>query len=192
MSTYEGTDTPSTYHSLPLLRRSFDTDFVILRPVEHNTTDPSVTRPAQRHQRPDLSTFFATLSEISPQSSDQRTRPHAVPVPADVSAAFYSLAEAFAVMRRGGDYEAGQPLNLRDAAAGTGTGTTQDEAAHDLLTTMIQSLLQSADMPPREVEGVSEEFCDSTFADNLPAKDRGAFSYPATSLTNSVAVSILV
>lgn len=134
--------------------------------VEHNTTDPSISRPAQRLQRPDLSTFFATLSEISPQSNDQRTRPHAVPVPADVSAAFYSLAEAFAVMRRGGDYEAGEPLNLREAEAGA--GTAESEAAHDLLTTMIQSLLQGADMPPREVEGVSEEFCDSTFATSLP------------------------
>ena len=31
-----------------------------------------------------------------------------------------------------------------------------------LLGQMIQILLQEADAPPREVEGVSEEFCDGT------------------------------
>lgn len=31
-----------------------------------------------------------------------------------------------------------------------------------LLTDMIRILLREADEPPREVEGVSEEFCDGT------------------------------
>ena len=42
-----------------------------------------------------------------------------------------------------------------------GTDNTDSETGRDLLTTMIQSLLAQADMPPREVEGVDEEFCDS-------------------------------
>ncbi|KAE8151209.1 hypothetical protein BDV25DRAFT_98682 [Aspergillus avenaceus] len=107
--------------------------------VEHNTTDPSNT-PTNR-RRPDLSTFFSTLSEITPDTD--RSRPHAVPVPRDISAAFYSLAEAFNVMRRDG------------SAAEQGT-----DANPELLTEMIQSLLREAETPPREVEGVSEEFCD--------------------------------
>lgn len=121
--------------------------------VEHNTTDPSTTSStAHRRRRPDLSTFFATLSEISnPEAS--RHRQHAVPVPGDISAAFYSLAEALEVMRReGGDVR-------------TGAGVQEGgQGGEDLLTTMIQSLLSEADTPPREVEGVSEEFCDGTFS----------------------------
>lgn len=48
-------------------------------------------------------------------------------------------------------------------------GTTGDEQGQgqagpesedgDVLTQMIQTLLQEADTPPKEVEGVSEEFC---------------------------------
>ncbi|KAJ5923266.1 hypothetical protein N7454_008511 [Penicillium verhagenii] len=112
--------------------------------VEHGTADPasnpqSTTRP----RRPDLSTFFATLSEISPDPDHPDHRPHAVPVPGDISAAFFSLAEALHQMRRDGE---------RDGQDG-----------EDLLTQMIQNLLSGADMPPREVEGVSEEFCDCEY-----------------------------
>lgn len=42
--------------------------------------------------------------------------------------------------------------------AGEGEGEGEDR---DVLTQMIQALLQDADTPPKEVEGVSEEFCDS-------------------------------
>lgn len=42
-----------------------------------------------------------------------------------------------------------------------GTDTADSDTGHDLLTTMIHSLLAQADTPPREVEGVDEEFCDS-------------------------------
>jgi hypothetical protein len=67
-----------------------------------------------------------------------------------VSAAFYSLAEAFEVMRR----------QASDAITESG-GSTEGPNGEDLLSQMIQSLLAEADTPPREVEGVSEEFCDS-------------------------------
>ncbi|KAJ5173240.1 hypothetical protein N7492_005833 [Penicillium capsulatum] len=112
--------------------------------IEHNTTDPSAPTQNTRRRRPDLSTFFATLSEITPGPDH---RPHAVPVPGDISAAFYSLAEALEVMRR--DAGNPQPQDGEDPAH-----------SEDLLTRMIQTLLSEADTPPREVEGVSEEYCD--------------------------------
>ncbi|KAJ5550077.1 Zinc finger RING-type [Penicillium sp. DV-2018c] len=118
---------------------------------EHNTTDPS-TAQTPRRRRPDLSTFFSALSEITPAPDH---RPHAVPVPGDVSAAFYSLAEALEMMRRDAD---SAPADAQEE--GTGTETASSDTGRDLLTTMIQSLLAQADTPPREVEGVSEEFCD--------------------------------
>ncbi|KAJ5669634.1 hypothetical protein N7462_010704 [Penicillium macrosclerotiorum] len=118
--------------------------------IEHNTTDPAAETRSQRRRRPDLSTFFATLSEITPGPDH---RPHAVPVPGDVSAAFYSLAEAFEVMRR--DARAAVAPEGEEGHNGD-DNTTSDE----LLTRMIQTLLSDADTPPREVEGVSEEFCD--------------------------------
>lgn len=144
MSTYDGNSSPNLINH-PTNHQ----------PVEHNTDDPSV-HTAPRRRRPDLSTFFATLSEISPDES--RTRPHAVPVPRDVSAAFYSLADALEVMRRegggGGATESGQGLGQAEAGP-EGEGS-------DVLSQMIQTLLREADTPPTEVEGVSEEFCDGT------------------------------
>lgn len=67
-----------------------------------------------------------------------------------MSAAFYSLAEAFEVMRR------------QASAIISESGASTDGAnSEDLLSQMIQTLLAEADTPPREVEGVSDEFCDS-------------------------------
>jgi hypothetical protein len=74
-------------------------------------------------------------------------------VPGDISAAFYSLAEALEMMRR----DAGAEPHTH-AQEDTDNGNT--DHSNDLLTTMIQSLLSQADTPPREVEGVNEEFCD--------------------------------
>lgn len=142
---------PSSYCSVltPFLSSSLT--------VEHNTLseqqqqqNTTTTRP----RRPDLSTFFATLSEISPRPAESRTRIHAVPVPADVSAAFRSLAEAFDVMRR----------NLEVGGGQNGDGQGEGEG---LLSEMITALLREAETPPREVEGVSEEFCDGTYSIHL-------------------------
>ncbi|KAI9372880.1 hypothetical protein BJX61DRAFT_414141 [Aspergillus egyptiacus] len=132
--------------------------------VEHNTTDPSsATNPSTRRRRPDLSTFFATLSEISPDES--RSRRHAVPVPRDISAAFYSLAEALNIMRREGEGGAPPDTNSDPAAASFATlnpdGTPIQVHGEDLLAQMIQTLLRDAEAPPTEVEGVNEEFCDA-------------------------------
>ncbi|PYI33158.1 hypothetical protein BP00DRAFT_392993 [Aspergillus indologenus CBS 114.80] len=137
--------------------------------VEHNTTDPSSTTPntttttgtttSTHPRRPDLSTFFATLSEITPDATTSTHRPHAVPVPRDISAAFYTLAEALNVMRRDGG------ATIAAAAAGGIPSFGPEETdttghGNELLTEMIGSLLQAAERPPKEVEGVSEEFCD--------------------------------
>ena len=43
---------------------------------------------------------------------------------------------------------------------GTGEGGETGDEGRDLLTQMIGSLLSGANAPPKEVEGVSEEFCD--------------------------------
>jgi hypothetical protein len=55
-------------------------------------------------------------------------------VPGDVSAVFRSLAEAFDLMRRDNEGEGG------------------------LLDSMIDALIDAAERPPREVEGVDEEY----------------------------------
>lgn len=80
-----------------------------------------------------MSSFLSHLSEVSP--SDDRHRPDAVPVPADVSALFRSLAEAFQTMQR-----------------------DNDNADSDLLGNLIDTLMESAEHPPREVKGVDEEY----------------------------------
>ena len=86
-----------------------------------------------------------------------------------MSAAFYSLAEAFEVMRR-------QVSGAMEEGAVSALSAEGDEQhSDDLLTQMIQSLLSEADTPPREVEGVSEEFCDSKQA---PFDTRPRFERP--------------
>lgn len=86
-----------------------------------------------------------------------------MPVPGDVSAAFRSLAEAFDYIRREHD--------VGNAGAGLGPG---GEGGHDpaLIDQMIETLLQGADMPPREVEGVNEEFCDGTILEDSPSDQK--------------------
>ncbi|PLN81934.1 hypothetical protein BDW42DRAFT_193330 [Aspergillus taichungensis] len=129
--------------------------------VEHSTPDLSApSQSSQRRRRPDLSTFFAKLSEIS--SDEARSRPHAVPVPGDISAAFYSLADALNVMRRegeGGGIPSGNGVPDLGAAFHSG-GAAASVHGDDLLAQMIQTLLSEAETPPKEIEGVSEEFCD--------------------------------
>lgn len=55
-------------------------------------------------------------------------------------------------MRRDG--QGGVPVT------GTEGAGTEEGANPDILSQMIRTLLRDADMPPREVEGVNEEFCD--------------------------------
>ncbi|KAL6249137.1 hypothetical protein RBB50_004200 [Rhinocladiella similis] len=99
--------------------------------TEHATDSASQEQTQPR--RPDMSSFLSHLSEVRPP--DDRHRPDAVPVPGDVSALFRSLAEAFQTMQR-----------------------DNDNADSDLLTNLIDTLMSSAEHPPREVKGVDEEY----------------------------------
>ncbi|KAI1609793.1 hypothetical protein EDD36DRAFT_55999 [Exophiala viscosa] len=101
--------------------------------TEHAADEPSHNQNQPR--RPDLSSFMSLLHEITPDRPEDRAREHAVPVPGDVSAAFRSLAEAFQFMQR-----------------------DNDNADSDLLGNMIETLMSSAEHPPREVKGVDEEY----------------------------------
>jgi len=102
-------------------------------PGEHATDAPS--RSQNHPRRPDLSSFLALLSEITPDRPESRAREYAVPVPDDVSAAFRSLAEALQVMQRDNEH-----------------------ADSDLLGNMIEALVSQAEHPPKEVKGVDEEY----------------------------------
>ncbi|KAL3452588.1 hypothetical protein BJX65DRAFT_303407 [Aspergillus insuetus] len=135
--------------------------------IEHNTADPSNPTQPSRSRRPDLSTFFATLSEVS--SDENRSRQGAVPPPGDISALYYSLAEGLTAMRLngGGSYYSLDINQIREQLANQADNpilpeadNTSAEHGDDLLQEMIQILLQRVDRPPKEVEGVSEEFCD--------------------------------
>lgn len=99
-----------------------------------------------------MSTFFSHLSSISPDASEPRVRAGAVPVPGDISAAFRSLAEVFEVMRQDHEGGAGFTHDSTDHPLAAG------ELGDDLLSNMISALLQNADTPPSDVQGVSEEF----------------------------------
>ncbi|PGH17376.1 hypothetical protein AJ80_04831 [Polytolypa hystricis UAMH7299] len=132
------------------------------RDTSADTTTTAATGPSHAPpRRPDLSTFFATLNEIAPNPSETRSRPYALPVPGDVSAAFRSLAEAFNIMRREGGVSA---VGEGDFPVHDGTEpdiSQEEEGSGGLLTEMIQVLLREAEEPPREVEGVGDEFCDA-------------------------------
>ncbi|EHY60095.1 hypothetical protein HRR83_006455 [Exophiala dermatitidis] len=94
-----------------------------------------VDQTESRPRRPDLSSFFNLLSQITPDRPEERAREYALPVPGDVSAAFTSLAEAFQIIQR-----------------------ENDHADSNLLQDMISSLIEAAEHPPREVKGVDEEY----------------------------------
>ena len=104
----------------------------MLPPVEHNVPKPSTTEPSHPPRRPDLSTFFSTLEHVD--TSDVLNG-NATPIPADVSAAYRALAEAFERMR---PYRSGEgPLDG-----------------------MIELLVANSQAPPKEVKGVSQGFLD--------------------------------
>ena len=109
-------------------------------PVEHNI--PTTKQPEQPRRRPDLSTFFSTLDLVDTSGARQPQNAHSLPLPRDISAAFRNLANAFEMMR-GSD------------------GAVQQQDSHDeLLGRLVESLMQSAEHPPSEVEGVSDEFIE--------------------------------
>ncbi|KAK3175163.1 hypothetical protein OEA41_002409 [Lepraria neglecta] len=100
--------------------------------VEHNVPKSDPNAPSNPPRRPDLSTFFSTLEHVDTSNVSNE---HATPIPSDVSAAFRTLGEAFQRMRM---YRSGE-------------GPLDD---------MVESLLADAEMPPKEVKGVSQGFLD--------------------------------
>ena len=98
--------------------------------VEHNIPADQRQEPVRR--RPDLGTFFSTLDLVDTSGSRQPQNSNALPLPQDVSAAFRTLANAFEMMRTG--------------------GATQDDGNSELLGNLVQSLMDSAEHPPTEVE----------------------------------------
>jgi hypothetical protein len=130
MSGYEG--------MLPILPAVSSTNS---SPVEHNipANEGESTQPSRR---PDLSTFFSTLEQIDTSGEHtQHNNAHALPLPGDVAAAFRTLANAFEMMRGGEEREREGPSN-------------------DLLGQLVETLMASANDPPREVNGVPDSFID--------------------------------
>lgn len=109
--------------------------------VEHNI--PKDTQPTQPRRRPDLSTFFSTLDHIDTSGARSPQNAHALPMPRDISAAFRNLANAFEMMRSPDENTTSMP-------------NSQDE----LLARLVESLMESAEHPPSEVQGVSDEFIE--------------------------------
>ncbi|KAM3415229.1 hypothetical protein BST61_g8760 [Cercospora zeina] len=103
--------------------------------VEHGIKEEQ-QKPEPR-RRPDLSTFFGTLDVVDTSGARQPHNAHALPHPSDISAAYRTLANAFEMMR--------------------GSGDAQDPHS-DLMQTLIESLMDSAEHPPSKVEGASDEF----------------------------------
>nr|OQO29369.1 hypothetical protein B0A51_03151 [Rachicladosporium sp. CCFEE 5018] len=105
--------------------------------VEHGIKPPTTPQPPPR--RPDLSTFFSALSQVDTSGSRQPQNANSIPLPTDVSAAYRLLANAFDMMRGGGSSASNLP--------------------HDeLMESLISSLMENAEHPPTEVQGVPDEF----------------------------------
>ena len=121
--------------------------------MEHNISpEQSDTTASQRSRRPDLSTFFSTLELVD--TSGERTphvNTHALPQPGDVAAAFRTLANAFLMMR-------GEPIPA-------------EGGANDVLATLVESLMRSAEDPPKEVKGVPDSYLDEL--ERIPKKALG-------------------
>ena len=98
--------------------------------VEHGIPEHEANdAPPHSHRRPDLSTFFSTFELIDTSNT---TNSNAIPTPGDLSAAFRSLAEAYDMMRQ--------------------------EGGSELLDILAERLYENAEAPPREVQGVNDEF----------------------------------
>ncbi|KAK5701798.1 hypothetical protein LTR97_004616 [Elasticomyces elasticus] len=98
--------------------------------IEHSVPAEQKDQP---RRRPDLSTFFGNLDMID---TSQTQNANSIPLPRDISAAYRNLANAFDMMR----------------------GGTQEQGQNGLLEQLVESLMQGAEHPPTEVQGVSDEF----------------------------------
>jgi hypothetical protein len=118
--------------------------------VEHSL--PTKPQPTTRPRRPDLSTFFSNLNLVD---TSHTNNPHATPTPADVSAVFRTLAEAFERMRQDG--------SAGGSGGGSGGGRVGGGGYEELMESLVEYLMDEAAEPPKEVEGVGEEFLASTY-----------------------------
>ncbi|KAI9888262.1 MAG: hypothetical protein M1814_000787 [Vezdaea aestivalis] len=104
--------------------------------VEHDVANEPQVAPGSRPRRPDLSTFFNSLSQVETSGTPDRAHnnANALPTPPDLEAVFRNLRDAFLVMQRDGGGN-----NL-------------------LLETMVNALDSDMDRLPKEVRGVSDEW----------------------------------
>lgn len=139
MSGYEGAPLPLLvfFNQLPTYQRL----------VEHNISDKKKSDAPR--PRVDMSTFFATLDLVDTSGARQPQNEHALPLPEDVSAAFRTLGNAYAMMMGGSG----------DASSGT---------ANELLQRMQEEMIDASENPPRQVNGVPDEFLAEL--DRVPKK----------------------
>ncbi|KAL1304096.1 hypothetical protein AAFC00_000531 [Neodothiora populina] len=113
--------------------------------VEHNiTAERADASSSTRRHMPDLDTFFSRLDQVDTTGTRVPQNHNSVPTPGDVSATFRLLADAYAVM-------------LRDEGANPVTATGGNE---NLLVQLVEQLRDTAEHPPRELQGVPDEFLD--------------------------------
>ncbi|KAF1823610.1 uncharacterized protein K489DRAFT_394158 [Dissoconium aciculare CBS 342.82] len=97
-------------------------------------------------RRPDLATFFSTLELVDTSGNRQPQNINSVPLPQDISAAYRNLANAFNTMTR-----------------------PADDPNTALLDQLVEQLMASAEHPPSQVDGVSDEFLEQL--ERVPKKN---------------------
>jgi hypothetical protein len=111
--------------------------------TEHARDAPSTSSTQPR--RPDLSTFFTALDLTAAPSTSSNSHT-TEPLPSNVSAAYRMLANALQVM------------NGETEGVAIDHGFSPREQSGGLLDGMIESLMMGAERPPREVDGMSDEW----------------------------------
>ena len=102
--------------------------------MEHNISSQQAASSHSHQPRlPDLSTFFSALEQID---TSNVSNSNSVPTPVNAAAPFRMLADALGILSR------------------------ELDNGSELLERMRQQLMGEAEMPPREVEGVGQEFLD--------------------------------
>jgi len=122
----------------------------IQSPAEEHNISRNAPPPTRPSNRLDFSSFFSALSQIDDSSSSTtRNNVHAVPYPAEVAALYRQLANGFQVLQ--GETEGVVFEDAEHAPAGS---------ANPLLTGLIETLMQNAESPPREIHGMPNSFFD--------------------------------
>ncbi|KAE9380598.1 hypothetical protein N431DRAFT_362477 [Stipitochalara longipes BDJ] len=112
--------------------------------VEHNIKD----KPASHGTRPDMSSFFNQLSQITTDSTSSRTHnnPNAVPTPVDVAAAERLLQDQFTFLLQ----------------------NSNNENHRAFLENLSGFLQEQIEDPPEKVAGVPQSYLDEL--DRVPRK----------------------